>query len=137
MSAALSLAAAIFAPPAHAMMALGNYDLLTNRYTQASWVWFISACIPEKSLDCIDVSGIPRLKFYYEYDAKAHLANGRYTFTVDVPDGLRCPGYNMPTRDTYSWDEVTLAGTIESVYDVGCFNGPPGTQFWTFALQRL
>jgi hypothetical protein len=43
----------------------------------------------------------------------------------------------MPTRDTYSWDAVTLAGTIDSVYDVGCFDGPPGTQFWTFALQRL
>ena len=119
------------------MMMLGNYDVLTNRYTQASWAWSIAACIPEKSLDCVDVNGIARLKFYYEYGGKAHLADGRYTLIVDVPDGLRCPGYNMPTRDTYSWDEVTLAGTIESVYDVGCFNGPPGTQFWTFALQRL
>ena len=65
-------------------------------------------------------------------------APGNYTLTVDVNDGLRClPGYSMPTRDTYSWDAVTLAGTIDSVYDVGCFNGPPGTQFWTFALQRL
>lgn len=57
--------------------------------------------------------------------------------TVDVPDGLRCPGYNLPTRETYSWDEISLGGTIESHYDVGCFNGPPGMQFWTFALQRL
>ena len=72
------------------------------------------------------------------YDGDAHLANGRWTLTVDVPDGLQCtPGYAMPTRDTYSWDDVTLAGTIESNYDVGCFNGPPGSQFWTFALQRL
>ena len=31
----------------------------------------------------------------------------------------------------------TLAGEINSTYDVGCFGGPPGTQFWTFALQRL
>jgi hypothetical protein len=55
-----------------------------------------------------------------------------------VPDGLQCtPGYAMPTRDTYSWDEASMSGTIDSVYDVGCFNGPPGTQFWTFALQRL
>jgi hypothetical protein len=43
----------------------------------------------------------------------------------------------MPTRDTYSWDANTLAGTIESNYDVACFNGPPGSQVWTFALQRL
>jgi hypothetical protein len=57
--------------------------------------------------------------------------------TVDVPDGVQCPGHVMPSRDTYKWNEVTLAGTIESVYDRGCFHGPPGTQFWTFALQRL
>jgi hypothetical protein len=133
---ALMAAATVLAPQAQAMMLPGNYDVLTNRYTQASWVWFISPC-QSVAPDCLDISAIPRLKFYAYYDGDAHLANGRYTLTVDVPDGLRCPGYNMPTRDTYAWDEVTLAGTIDSVYDVGCFNGPPGSQFWTFALQRL
>ena len=49
---ALTAAAAVLAPPAHAMMALGNYDVLTNRYTQASWVWFISACQPATP-DCL------------------------------------------------------------------------------------
>ncbi len=29
---ALTAAAAVLAPPANAMMALGNYDVLTNRY---------------------------------------------------------------------------------------------------------
>ena len=134
---ALTAAAAVLAPPAHSMMTLGNYDVLTNRYTRASWAWMVSACNPDKKPDCVDVSGISRLKFYYEYGGYAYLNNGRYTLTVDVPDGLQCPGHVMPTRDTYSWDEVTLAGTIDSVYEVGCFNGPPGTQFWTFALQRL
>jgi hypothetical protein len=134
---ALTAAAAGLAPPAQAGMPVGNYDVLTNRYTQASWAWFVSPCQPA-SPDCLDISAIPRLKFYAYYDGDAHLANGKYTLTVDVNDGLRClPGYSMPTRDTYTWDEVTLAGTIESVYDVGCFNGPPGSQFWTFALQRL
>jgi hypothetical protein len=134
----LAATATVMPPPANAMMLLGNYDLLTNRYTMSSWVWGISTCIPEKSPDCVDVNGVSRLKYYYEYGGKAHLANGRYTLVVDVPDGLRCPfGQVLPTRDTYSWDEVSLAGTIESVYNVGCFNGPPGTQFWTFALQRL
>ena len=136
-TAALTAAATMIAPPANAMMTLGNYDVLTNRYTRASWAWMVSACNPDKKPDCVDVSGISRLKFYYEYGGYAYLANGRYTLTVDVPDGLQCPGHVMPTRDTYSWDEVTLAGTIDSVYDVGCFNGPPETQFWTFALQRL
>jgi hypothetical protein len=138
LAAALSAAAALLAPPAQAAMQLGNYDVLTNRYTRASWFWFVTPCFPNKPPDCVDVSAAPRLKFYAYYDGQAHLANGRYTMTVDVPDGLQCtPGYAMPTRETWTWDEVTLAGTIESVYDVGCFNGPPGTQFWTFALQRL
>jgi hypothetical protein len=137
-TATLTAAAAVLAPSARAGMQLGNYDVLTNRYTQASWAWFVSACETSLPPDCLDISAIPRLKFYAYYDGDAHLVNGRYTLTVDVNDGLRClPGYSMPTRDTYSWDEVSLAGTIESVYNVGCFNGPPGTQFWTFALKRL
>ncbi|WP_083410589.1 hypothetical protein [Mycolicibacterium rutilum] len=136
--AALVLAGGIATPaPANAMMKLGNYDLLTNRYDRASWVWFITNCFPDKQPDCVHVSARPRLKFYAYYEGAAQLVNGRYTMTVDVPDGLRCPGYNLPTRETYSWDEISLGGTIESHYDVGCFNGPPGMQFWTFALQRL
>jgi hypothetical protein len=137
-TAALTLSAGVIAPPANASMQVGNYDVLTDRYTQASWAWFVSACPQPVNLDCLRISGIPRLKFYAYYDGEAHLVDGRYTLTVDVNDGLRClPGYSMPTHDTYSWDAVTLAGTIDSVYDVGCFNGPPGSQFWTFALQRL
>jgi hypothetical protein len=138
-TAVLTVSASVIAPPANAVpiMGLGNYDVLTNRYERASWVWFVAYCQPA-TVECLDISAIPRLKFYAYYDGFAHLSDGRYTLTVDVPDGLQClPGYSMPTRDTYSWDAVTLAGTIDSVYDVGCFNGPPGTQFWTFALQRL
>jgi hypothetical protein len=136
-TAALMSAASVLAPPAQAMMPLGNYDVLTNRYIRASWVWFITPCQPA-ALDCLHISATPRLKFYAYYDGVAHLADGRYTLTVDVADGLQClPGYAMPTHETWTWDEVTLAGTIDSAYEVGCFNGPPGTQFWTFALQRL
>ena len=136
-AAALMVSATTLAPAAPAAMRLGNYDLLTNRYSLSSWVWFVSTCVPN-SPDCVYVSGITRLNFYASYVSNAYLVDGRYSFTVDVPDGLRCVGaYNLPTRDTYSWDEASLTGTIESVYDVGCFNGPPGTQFWTFALQRL
>lgn len=136
-AAVLAAAATLSAPPAGAIMMLGNYDVLTNRYNMASWVWGISTCIPEKSLDCVDVSGISRLKFYYEYSGKARLSGDTYTMVVDVPDGLRCPGQVLPSRDTYTWNQVTLAGEINSTYEVGCFGGPPGTQFWTFALQRL
>jgi hypothetical protein len=137
-AAVLMMAGALLTPPpAHAMMTLGNYDLLTNRYDRASWVWFVTNCFPDKQPDCIHIGARPRLNFYRPFEGSAPLVNGRYTWTVDVPDGLRCPGYSMPTRETYSWDEVTLFGTIDSRYDVGCFNGPPGTQFWTFLLKRL
>ena len=133
---ALTAAAAVLAPPANAYT-LGNYDVLTNRYERASWVWTLYPC-QVAAEDCLKISATPRLKFYAYYDGIAHLADGRWTLTVDVPDGLQCiPGYAMPTHDTYSWDTNTLAGTIESNYDAGCFNGPPGSQFWTFALQRL
>jgi len=134
---AFAAVAAVLAPPAQAAMRLGNYDLLTNRYDRASWVWYVTNCWPEKRPDCLQIHGRPRLKFYAYYEGQATLANGRYTMTTEVADGLRCPGYNLPTHETYSWDEASLAGTIESRYDVGCFDGPGGTQFWTFALQRL
>ena len=138
-AAALMVSATVVAPPAQAIMVWGNYDLLTNRYDRASWVWMLSPCNPDKKPDCASVSGIARLKYYYEYGGNASRdADGNYTLVVDVPDGLRCPlGQVLPSRDTYRWNERSLAGTIDSVYDVGCFNGPPGTQFWTFALQRL
>ena len=56
-AAALTAVATVVAPPADAAMQLGNYDLLPNRYDRASWMWLISAGIPEKSADCIDVTG--------------------------------------------------------------------------------
>lgn len=137
-TAALMAAATLLAPPSSAAMQLGNYDLQTNRYSDASWLWYISACIPEKSTDCVQIGARPRLQRYAYYGGKAFLGpDNRYTLTVDVPDGLLCPGQRLPTRETYSWDATSLVGTIDSVYNVGCFNGPPGHQFWTFKLQRL
>ena len=134
----MSVTATMIAPPAHAEMRLGNYDVLTNRYERASWVWFVSACPSPVNLDCLKISATPRLKFYAYYDGYAHLQNGQYVLQVDVPDGLQClPGYAMPTHETWTWDRITLAGNIDSQYDVGCFNGPPGSQSWTFQLQIL
>src|ERR1700712_1197225 len=133
----LALSAVLVPPPAHAQMTLGNYDFLSDRYTKTTWVWFIAFCVPEHSADCIDVSGITRRSYYVGWESKAHLDGNQYTLVVDVPDGLQCPGQVLPTRDTYRWDQNTLQGTIDSAYDVGCFNGPPGSQFWTFGLQRL
>ena len=134
----MAIAAVVLPPSANAYMVNGNYDLLTNRYDRASWVWFITPCFPNKQEGCLYISARPRLKFYAYYEGEAHLGpDNRWSFTTDVPDGLRCLGYNLPTRETYTWDDASLAGDIVSNYDVGCFNGPPGQQYWTFALQRL
>jgi hypothetical protein len=51
-TAALTAAAGVAASPAHAAMTVGNYDVLTNRYTQASWVWFVAPCQPATP-DCL------------------------------------------------------------------------------------
>jgi hypothetical protein len=135
-ASALTAAATVIAPPAHAAMQLGNYDVLTNRYDRASWVWFISACIPEKSADCIDVSGIARLKYYYEYGGRAPVE--RHLLVHRRCARRRAMPRVQPAQSRHlHMGRGHLAGTIDSQYDVGCFNGPPGSQLSTFALQRL
>src|SRR5262245_53420393 len=89
---ALTAAASVVAPPAHAMMNLGNYDVLTNRYERASWFWAVYPCQPATP-DCLFISAAPRLKFYNYYQGNASLVNGTYTLNVEVSDGLQClPG---------------------------------------------
>ena len=130
------------APAAGADMLFGNYEVLSNRWTDASWVWAVYPCETPGKLDrvpsgCVLVSALPRPQFGAYYGGTAPLVDGRYSFTSDVPDGLRCVGGAQPSRDTYTWDAASLTGTIESHFDVGCFNGPPGVNTWTFALQRM
>jgi hypothetical protein len=136
-TAVLTAASAVLAPSAQADMPWGDYEVLTNRYTDASWVWFTYPC-RSTAPDCKHISGIPRPQFGMYYGGDAHLVNGQWVLNMDVPDGLRCLGrYSMPTHETWTWDANTLTGTIDSRYDVGCWDGPPGSQFWTFALQRM
>ena len=139
LSVALAAAAVSFAPVARADMPLGNYELLiTGRYDFHTWVWAISSC----SGECVQVNAIPRpVAKGFEYKGNAQLANGRYTLTVDVPDGLRCGdiyyGPVIPTRDTYSWDATTLAGSLDSSFATGCDGAPGGTYTYPFTLSRM
>ena len=124
-------------PPRHLCIP-ATYDLLTNRY-DAGVVGVVHRAVQPRGH-----TGLP----VHQRDAptevlrllhgNAYLANGQWTLKVDVQTVCSClPGYTLPTHETYVWDDITLAGTSTRIYDVGCFNGPPGTQFWTFALQRL
>ena len=56
---------------------------------------------------------------------------------VDVPDGVRCTIYFLPSQDTYSWDAVTLSGSVDSTFNAGCGNAPGGTVSYPFTLARF
>lgn len=141
-AASLVSAAMLVMPGARADMNFGNYQVLSSRWTDASWIWAVYPCNTvgefndNYATDCVDIQALPSPKFGAYYGGTARLDGNVYSFTTDVPDGLRCLGQALPSRDTYTWDASTLAGTIESHYDVGCFNGPPGVNFWDFALKR-
>lgn len=77
----------------------------------------------------------------FEYTGTAHLADGRYTLAVDVPDGLRCGnvyyGPIIATHDVYSWDAASLQGTLTSSFASGCDGTPGGAFSYPFSLVRL
>ncbi|WNG84929.1 hypothetical protein C6A86_015550 [Mycobacterium sp. ITM-2016-00316] len=130
------------APMSQAEPFFANYQMLIpDRYDFHTWTWAVSHCIPAAA-DCAHISAIPMpVAKAFEYTGEAHLADGRYTLTVDVPDGLRCDniyyGPVIPTRDIYSWDAVTLQGTLSSSFAAGCGGTPSGTFTYPFSLVRL
>ena len=137
---------------ASAEMSVGNYAVLSNRWTDHSWVWsvahqckggdplcgtlFVDPALAPETTE-LNVIAIPRPQRSQRFQNTAFYADGRYTVTVDVIDGVRCFGYNLPSHDVYSWDAASLDGTIVSTFDAGCSGAPGGTSTWTFALQRL
>jgi hypothetical protein len=137
LSFALTVGAVALAPVAEAQMRLGNYDLqIEGRYDFHTWLWTLSPC----GGACVHGYGIAMpIAKAYNYRGDAHLVDGRYTLTVDVPDGLRCGdiyyGPVIPTHDVYSWDAKTLAGTLESSFDTNCGGAPGGTYNYPFVLN--
>ncbi|WP_082951623.1 hypothetical protein [Mycobacterium sp. 852002-51057_SCH5723018] len=135
-SLGLAMAAVTLTPTAHAEMQVGNYRVDTNRDPGHSWIWSIRPCNhPEPG--CVRIQAIPQPNGQAApYAEDAHLSNGRYTMTVDVPDGVRCVVQFFPSHDVYSWDEVSLAGQVVSTFDTGCGGGPGGTNTYPFSLVR-
>ncbi len=118
-------------------MLIGNYLLQTNRDPGHQWIWTIRPCNPDAP-GCVHLQAIPQPNGQAApYDGDAWLTNGRYTMAVDVPDGVRCVVYFLPSHDVYSWDAVTLAGSVDSTFDAGCGGAPEGTNSYPFSLQRL
>jgi hypothetical protein len=136
-TAVLAVAALVSAPVSHAGMQIGNYELQIARdFPGHSWLWAIRPCT-QPADDCVRIQAIPRPNGQAApYDGDAHLANGQYTFVVDVPDGVRCGVYFLPSHDTYTWDPVALTGSLVTTYQSSCGGGPGGTDTYPFALVR-
>lgn len=137
--------ATIFAPPAYAVVnPIGNFDvILPDRFDFHTWVWAVTPCSNGVATapECVHVVGVARpIAKAFNYAGDAYLVDGRYTLTVDDPYGLRCGsvyyGPTSPTRDVYSWDATSLAGTLTSSFASGC-DGRPGVLTYAFSLVRL
>ena len=129
LSIPLMAAAVALAPVAHAGMPYGNYEVQTPRDPGHSWLWdspAVRARSPRGLHPRDQAQPRPNGQATPWY-AVAHLANGRYTMIVDVPDGVRCTVYFLPSHDTYTWDAVTLTGSVDSTFDAGCGGAPGGT----------
>lgn len=141
LGAALALAAVLWPPAAQAETAYGNFEMqIQGRYDFHTWLWAVSRCPGEG--ECLRVQAIAQpVAKGFPFRADAHLADGRYTMTVDVPDGLRCGnvyyGPVIPTRDVYTWDAVTRSGTVASSFATGCDGAPGGMFTYPFRLVRL
>lgn len=137
----MAAAALVGAPPSQAEPIFANYQMnIPDRFDFHTWTWMMSHCQPAAE-GCVRVKAIPMPNARaYQYGGEAHRVDGRYTLTVDVPDGLRCGnvyyGPIIPTRDVYSWDATTLQGTMTSSFAAGC-DGAPGTLTYPFWLSML
>lgn len=158
--AAVPVLAAVFAATAitlapnasAANMRVGNYEVATDRWNDHSWVWSVTHTCGAPDPDCgtyfvdpvanpasdnLNVIAIPRPPKSQRFQNIAWFNNGRYTLTVDVIDGVRCAGYNLPSHDVYDWDGASLAGTITSTFDAGCYGAPGGTNTYGFSLIKF
>ena len=122
-------------------MPIGNYEMnIAGRYDFHTWIWAVAACPIDDQ--CVYVTTIPQpIAKAFSSQQTAALRAGRYTMVVEDPYGLRCDnvyyGRTISTQDAYSWDAVTLAGTMTSEFPVGCNGEPAGTNIYPFQLQRM
>jgi hypothetical protein len=129
-------AALTVTPTAHADMLVGNYTANTDRDRGHNWLWAVRPCTNREPA-CLTIQAVPQPNGQAAwYNADAHLSNGRYTMTVDVPDGVRCVVQFFPSHDVYSWDAASLSGELVTTYDTGCGGGPGGTDSYPFTLVR-
>lgn len=138
-SLAIILGPVLAAPSAAADTPHGNFTMrVDGRYDFHTWIWNLSQCDGE----CVHVQAIPQpIAKAFAYTGDAQLRDGRYTLTVDVPDGLRCGdvyyGPVIPTHDVYEWDARSHTGTLTSSFNAGCDGAPGGTLSYPLELTLM
>lgn len=146
-TSALAVLAPMLSAPANAnpVIAYGNFSLaIPDRFDFHTWTFNVGAC--ENGCqpcpgECRRISAIAQpIARAYQWVAPGRFVDGNWVVTVDDPFGLRCGnvyyGATFPTRDVYTWNDVTLAGNMVSTFDVGC-DGRPGTLNYPIWLTRL
>ncbi len=66
----------------------------------------------------------------------ATLMGGQWTLRVRNPAGDICDGNTYPADQVYTWDAVTLKGTLVSNYGPEC-DGTPGVATTGFTLTKV
>ena len=143
-AAAIVLPAVVTLAPAANAFQTGHYSAyIDGRYDFHTWLFTFSSCNPPDPItECAQVSANPMpIAKAFPWYGTAYQSGGVYTLAVDVPDGLRCGdvyyGPVIATHDVYTWDAVTLTGTLRSSFDQGCDNAPGGTITYPFRLVRF
>lgn len=66
----------------------------------------------------------------------ATLTGGVWTLSVRNPVGDICEGNRYPADQVYTWDPVTLQGTLSSAYGPSC-DGTSGVATTAFTLTKV
>ena len=121
-----------FASPAWADDFSGTYKADYGHGNTSTWT--VTPCDGESFIPCAHVaeSGSPLAP----WNADAALSVGSWTLFVDRPDAIPCSdGSSHPGRATYSWNAVTLSGSV-SVYDNKVCGDKARTLYAPFTLTK-
>ena len=147
------LCAAVTAAPAAsaARMSIGNYQVHSDRWNDVAWVWLVNhsaaAAIRVLRHRVLRSDGDHHRRPQRHrchgpaatatFQNTAYYADGRYTLSVDVVDGVRCfwPGAAVAMSTT--WDATSLPGAQSRRRSRRAVSAPGGTNVFNFALEPM
>ena len=102
----------------------GTYSLSISGAPGAPTSWIANSTCPASG-GCV-----AHITSSTGWSGDAQLAGGRWTMTVDRPDGQSCPdGTRHSELQTWSWDAAALTGQVSGVSKdpAACSQGPPNS----------